>query len=299
MAINYDKVACWGAPYCGDFCDHWTGSFGDPTWERNSADSGKIKIALSGYHAYRNVRWVSPGQATYVRVLLNGTSYGQANGPATYHDCSGNDSMGVSVSATAELIQTSSNPYGHLDFDVGYCWGADSHYFSINSDLGEWAASYDLNNNFKILPPSNLTGAVTNKTFRSVTATVNIGSWSANSNITGAPYTGSGGRDWNFRAQIIDGGTVLAEKTINTGETKNGTFNFTDLNLPVDKDLTMHFTCSNNYQQTIDYDVTFKVPFLGWVVTSGNAKKIKGIAVIDMIEDGGATHWNSGYPREI
>lgn len=299
MAINYDRTACWGALYCGDFCDHWTATFGDPTWERNSADSGKIKINLRGYHAYRNVRWVSPGQGTYVRVLLNGTSYGQANGSNTYDDCSGGDAMGVTVNATAELIQTSSNPWGDLNFDVGYCWGADSHYFSINSDLGEWAATYSLGNNFKILPPKDLTGSVTKKSFRSVEATVSVGSWSDNSNIKGTPYTGAGGRNWNFRAQIYDGGTLLAEKTINTGETKNGTFNFTDLNLPVDKDLTMRFTVSNDYQQTISYDTTFKVPFLGWVVTSGSAKKIKGIAIVDMVEDGGATHWNSGYPREV
>lgn len=300
MAISFDRVAEWGAIYCsGQFSDHWVGTFGDPTWSRNSADSGKISIGLYGFHAYRNVRWISPGQATYVRVLINGTSYGQASGPATYHDCSGGDAMGVGVSATADLIQTPSNPYGHLQFDIGYCWGADSHYFSVNSDLGVWPAEYDLGNDFKVLPPKNLTGSVTNSSFRTVTATASIGSWSDNTNIKGTPYTSGGGRTWNFRAQIKNGSTVLAEKTLNTGETKSGTFNFTDLNLPIDTNLTMHFTCSNNYQQTVDYDVTFNIPSLGWVVKSGSTKKIKGIAIVDMIELGSGVHWNSGFPKRI
>lgn len=298
--INYDRVAEWGAIYCaGQFSDHWTASFGDPVWERNGKDSGKIKIDCSGYHAYRNVRWISPGQGTWINLKINDVEYKRQGGGSTYHDCSGNDSHGVSTSVTAELIQTSSNPYDTLNYDVGYCWGVDSHYFSIHSDLGEYPAVRTLSDNFKVLPPKNLSGSVTNKSFNSVSASVSVGSWSDNTNITGTPYTQDGGRNWNFRAQIKDGGTVLAELTINTGETKNGTFDFTGLNLPVDKDLTMHFTCSNNYQQTIDYDVTFKIPFLGWVVKQGNTKKIKGIAVVDMIELGGATHWNSGYPKEI
>lgn len=292
-----DRVACWGALYCGDFCDHWTGTWQDPTWERNGKDSGKIKIQYNVYHAYRNVRWISPGKALRTEAIIAGIGQGNQGSGNTYDDCSGGDAMGTTASGTAELIQTSANPYGHLDYDIRVDRTSSS--FTFNEDLGYYPGSYDLNDNFKILPPTGLTGSVTDADYRKVKVNVNIASWSANANITGAPYTGDGGRDWNFRAQIKDGGTVVAEKTISTGETKNGTITIDNLNLDVGKNYTMHITCSNNYQQTVDYDVTFTVPFYGWVVTSGSAKKIKGFAVIDSIEDGSGVHYSVGYPKEV
>ena len=299
MSKNYDRVACWGALYCGDFCDHWNGNFSDPTWERNGKDSGKIKFTISGYHAWRNVRWISPGQGTWVSVEINGTNYAESGHGTTYDDCGGGDAMGATASGTAELIQTSANPYGHLTFDIRRTRSNGSYSFSTHEDLGEWPWEMDLTDNFKVLPPTGLTGSVTSADYRKVKVNVNIASWSANTNITGAPYTGDGGRDWNFRAQIKDGGTVVAEQTISTGETKNGTITIDNLNLDVGKNYTMHITCSNNYQQTVDYDVTFTVPFYGWVVTSGSAKKIKGFAVIDSIEDGSGVHYSVGYPKEV
>lgn len=302
MAQSVDKLACWGAFYCGDFCDHWTGSWQDPTWERNGKDSGKIKIQYSVYHAYRGVRWISPGQPLKTWAVIAGVTQSAASGGNTYDDCSGNDAMGTTASGTAELIQTSANTYGHLDYDIGQDWGNTSHAFTFNSDLGYYPASYDLNNNFKILPPTGLTGSVTSASPRKVKATCTVSSWSANTNITGNPYTGDGGRNWNFRAQIKYNGVVIDEKTVNTGETKTANFEFNDVtkldNLPLDTNITMHFTCSNNYQQTIDYDVTFQLEGIGWVVTTASAKKIRYIGVFEDRGDTVVESYNSGLPGE-
>lgn len=302
MAKNYDRVACWGAMYCGDFCDHWNGNFSDPTWERNGKDSGKIKFTISGYHAWRNVRWISPGQGTWVSVEINGTNYAESGHGTTYDDCGGGDAMGATASGTAELIQTSANPYGHLTFDIRRTRSNGSTSFSTHEDLGEWPWEMDLTDNFKILPPTGLSGSVTSASPRKIKSTCTIGSWSANNNIKGTPYTGDGGRNWNFRAQIIYNGSVIDEKTTNTGENKTATFEFNDVsrldNLPLDTNITMHFTCSNDYQQTIDYDVTFQLEAIGWVVTTASAKKIRYIGVFEDRGDSVVTSYNSGLPGE-
>lgn len=307
MAINYDKVFCWGVVYCGDFCDRWKGSFGDPTWERNGKDSGKIKISLSGYHAYRNIKWIVPGNdRLWMDLRINGTVITTGGKSAQYSDCSGGDSNTTSASGTAELIQTSSNPYGNLKFDIMQYWigqSGNTNTFSLNSDTGEYAADYDLGNNFKILPPKNLTGSVTSVKATKITATCNLGSWSDNANIKGTPYTGDGGRDWNFRAQIIYNGTAVYEITKNTGETKNATFEFTDLEklnlFPTGVPVTMRFTASNDYQQTISYDTTFTLHILGWVVTETGTKKIRYISETAERDKGGGTRYGSEFARRI
>ena len=303
MAQSVDRVACWGALYCGDFCDHWVGTWQDPTWSRNGRDSGKIRIQYSVYHGYRGVRWISPGQPTKVWAIIAGIAQGAAGGPNTYDDCSGGDAMGITASGTAELIQWANNPYGTLNYDIGMDWGWSSHAFTFQGDLGYYPASYTLGNNFKILPPKNLSGSVSTKTPRKITASCSVGSWSDNANITGTPYTGDGGRNWNFRAQIKVGSTVVYEITKNTGETKNASFTFDDLNklnnIPLDTNVTMHFTCSNNYQQTIDYDVTFQIQGIGYVVKSGSVKKIRYMEIIEDRGDTVVRKYSTGRPRRI
>lgn len=315
MATNYDKTFCWGNLYCypvgsdTQFCDHWNASSGDPTWERNSADSGKIKIPIYGYHAYRGTGWVSPGpDKKWVGVLINGTEYVTSGrtGLEPVRECSGNDTCGIGVSGTAELIQTSDNPYSNIKQDVKVYWigaSGNTNTFTLNSDTGEWAADFNLTNDFKVLPPKDLSGSVTSVKATKVTATCNLGSWSDNSNIKGTPYTGGGGRDWNFRAQIIYNNSVVYEITKNTGETKTATFEFTDLaklNLfPTGVPVTMRFTASNDYQQTISYDTTFTLHILGWVVTETGTKKIRYISETAERDMGGGTRYGSEFARRI
>ncbi len=311
MSISYDKVFDWGNLYCYNigsgtsFADHWKGTFGDPRWERNGKDSAKIKIDIYGWHAYRGVRWVSPGpDKKWVAVMLNGTEYATSGkvGLEPMNNCGGDDVNAAGVSTTAELIQTSSNTWGNLKLDTRVYWigaSGNTNTFTLNSDTGEWMADYDLTNDFKILPPKNLSGSVTTAKATKIVATCNLGSWSDNTNIKGTPYTGDGGRDWNFRAQIIYNGTVVYEITKNTGETKNATFEFTDLAklalFPVETDVTMRFTASNDYQQTISYDTTFRLHILGWVVTESGTKKIRYVSETAERDKGGGTKYGSEY----
>lgn len=312
MAITKDKVIHFATGYCGGLGqdEHWTTSFGDPTWERNGKDSGKIKIALSGYHAYRYIQWITPrSNGTWLGLTINGTEHITGGKGSLYNDCTGNDSSSASASGTAELIQTSDNPYSNLKYNITCYWvgaSGNTNTFTFQGDIGEWCADYNLNNNFKILPPKNLTGSITSKSTRKVTATCNLGSWSDNVNITGTPYTGDGGRDWNFKAEIIYNGTVYATRTVNTGEAKTATFTFDDAseldNVPIGENAILRFTASNNYQQSITYDVTFQFDFLGWVVENGSTKKIRYIARVaeaDEAAGNGEVTWSDKYSRII
>lgn len=304
MAQSVDKLAEWGAIYCGcQFADHWTGTWQDPTWERNGKDSGKIKVKYNVYHAYRCVRWISPGQPTKTWAIIEGNAQSAASGPNTYHDCGGGDAMGTSSNGEASLVQTSDNPYDVLHYDIGQDWGNTSHAFTFNSDLGYYPATYTLNDNFKISPPQTMSGTVTTKDPRRIVCRCQIDKWSKNENIKGTPYTADGGRDWNFRAQIKVGETVVYEIKKNTNETMNADFTFDDLSklkdVPLDTDVVMHFTCSNNYQQTTDYDVTFRITGIGYVVRQGSTKKIRYIQIMEDRGDAIYTFYNSGLPGRI
>ena len=304
MAKTVDKIAQWGAIYCGcQFADHWKGTWQDPTWERNSKDSGKIKVQYNVYHAYQCVRWITPGQPTYLQAIIEDWTSGKTNGSNTFHDCGGGDAMGITATGTGELIQTDSNPYGTLHYDIRMSWGWNDNKFTFYEDLGYYPATYELDDDFKISKPQTMTGSISFADPRKINCSCSIDKWSKNKNIKGTPYTDGGGRNWNFRAQIKVNGTVVYEITQNTGETKSADFEFTDLtklkDVPLDTDVVMHFTCSNNYQQTEDFDVTFRLQGIGYVVKQGSTKKIR---YIEIWEDRGNTivhSYNSGRPRRI
>lgn len=257
------------------------------SFTRKTASTATVSVHVATELCRAWVRWSQPGRYIWQETLVDGNIVGRSNGQQ-WDNCSSGWGNCLTHSGTYSFEQTSNNRTtlginGRSAYQAS--WGEVSFYWSV--DNGWSNLNLTLDNNYRILPPTGLTGQIVSKHHDRVIARCTLNSWSANANIGGTPYTGSGGRNWNFRAVLKNGSTVIKTLTQNTGETKTATFNFTDLDLPTDTTFTIEFTASNNYQQTISTSVTFQVTYLGWVVKQGSAKKIRYIQVVAPIEDGG------------
>lgn len=289
MASKYEYY--WGAYlYCGGAGPYSERGYfeGNPvSFTRRSANTATVRVNVRTELCRAWTRWSIPGRYIWQETLVNGSAIGRTNG-VQIDNCSGNWGNCLSHSGTYSFTQTANNVtsigingrsgYQSSGGEVSFYWSVDNAWGNLDVPIG---------NSFRILPPKGLTGRIVSKHWDKVVASCSLDSWSDNVNIGGTPYTGSGGRSWNFQAVLKNGSTILKTLTVNTGETKNATFTFTDLNLPTDTNLTIEFTASNNYQQTVSTSVTFQITYLGWVVTTGSAKKIRYIQTVDPIEDGG------------
>ena len=250
------------------------------SFERKSANTATVKVNCKSETALIYVNWIRPGAPYTQYVSCEGVDVGSA-GSTQQNNCTGNwGGMACSASGTYSFTQTSSNKTA-VWVDGRWAWTGRNWNTIVNTWSGNgWSTlKVELGNGYRVLPPKNLTGSITYKNSTRVKASCSLDSWSDNGNIKGTPYTGNGGRNWNFQAQIKNGSSVLKTLTKNTGETKSADFDFTGLNLPVDVNLTMLFTASNNYQQTITYSVSFKIDSLGYVTTTASSKRIKYITI--------------------
>lgn len=257
------------------------------SFTRKTASTANVRIDVSTELCRAWVKWAQQGRYIWQETLVDGNVVGRANG-TQWDNCSADWGNCLTHSGSYTFEQTANNrTQVRINGRSGYqsSGGEVSFYWIADNGWGDLV--YTLNNNFRILPPKSLSGQVLSKSHEEVVAKCTLGSWSDNANIGGTPYTGSGGRNWNFRAVLKNGNTIIQTLTTNTGETKEATFTFTGLNLPIDTNLTIEFTASNNYQQTISTTVTFKITYFGWVVTNTYAKKIKYIKIVSPIEDGG------------
>lgn len=280
MASKYEYFHS-STNYCG-CCYSERGYYeGYPeSFERKSKDTATVKVRCKAELCRTWVRWAVEGRYKWTDVYCDGNKVARSNS-TQWNNCSGNwgncDGM---ANGTWSFTQTSYNKTSvSINGRSGYQTSGGETTFWWDSENGWSKLTVDIGNNFRILPPKNLTGSVTSKTTAAVTATCSLGSWSDNSNIGGTPYTSGGGRTWNFRAILKNGSTTIATLTQNTGETKSATFNFTGLNLPVNTNLTVEFTASNNYQQTTTATTTFKIESLGLVITSSSSKHIKYMTI--------------------
>ena len=311
MASKYETVN-WGKVYCGggvDFCEQGYYRLDNPKFVRKNASEAYIQIDYEARHWYKGVRWVAPGRPQYLSAVINGVEVGTSGQIVGIDDCSGSawfmETIASGNSGTA-FTQTSANSITSLSLDPIYNWvGASGNWntfqFSDPTSGNNWAPLvYDINNNnYKILPPTGLTHTVSKTTETQVTTTANLASWSANPNITGTPYTGSGGANWNFQCNIKLNGTAVATISLNTGETKTATADFTGILLKTDTTYTIEWIARNNYQQQVVSTSTFKLLFIGYVVTQASTKKISYITITDPQEEGGNVHYDIRYARRI
>lgn len=290
MASKYeyfwgDRLYCGGqGPYSerGYFYAHAT------SFTRKTASTANVRIDVATELCRAWVMWAREGRYIWQETLVDGNVAGRASG-SQWNNCSGNWGDCITHSGTYTFEQTANNrTQVRINGRSGYeaSWGEVVFYWTTDNGWGDLV--YTLNNNFLVLPPKGLTGQVISKNHEMVVARCNLQSWSDNPNIGGTPYTGSGGKDWNFKAVLKNGNNIVKTLTLNTGENREATFTFDNLDLPVDTNLTIEFTASNNYQQSISTTITFKISYFGWIVTNSSAKKIKYIKIVAPIEDGGA-----------
>lgn len=283
--------------YYGDYlyCDR-TGRYSErgyfeayPTgFTRKTASTATVSIHVATELCRANVQWLREGRYIWQETLVDGNIAGRSTGQQV-NNCTANWGNCLTHSGTYSFEQTSNNRTSlGINGRSGYeaAGGEINFYWSVENGWNNLTLTLD--NNYKILPPTGLSGQILSKRHDRVVAKCTLSSWSANTNIKGTPYTGTGGKNWNFRAVLKNGSNVIKTLTTNTGETKEATFTFTGLNLPTDTTLTVEFTASNNYQQTVSTSVTFQVTHFGWIVTQGSAKKIRYIQIVAPIEDGGS-----------
>lgn len=309
MAVNIDRSIDYGPYYCGgsgNYGEYWQGSIGDlKAWERAGKDSGWIKFDAWFRHQRHWIQWVVPGRNMHNTIRVNDVDIISGGVMQNYNQCNGSWSNAVYVSGEVKLKQTPSNPYGTLNIDLGQYWAGASNpnnFFSYRSDFGSYPAIYTLNNNYKILPPTGLTATLDEGKNIIVRSHCSLTSWSANTNIKGTPYTGDGGRDWNFKAELREGNTVIASQTFNTGETKTASVTF-DRNsnpLRVGHTYYVRWTASNDYQQTVYTDTpTFSPPCLGYIVDSNGAQhKIAYYSITDSVEEGEGVKFSYRFATE-
>ena len=264
------------------------------SFERRSKDTATVKVRCKAELCRANVRWAVEGRYKWTDVYCEGTRVARSNS-TQWNNCSwdwGNcDGM---ANGQYSFTQTSSNKTAvYINGYSGFQTSGGETTFWWKNDNGWSDLKVDIDNNYRILPPKNLSGSITSKNARKVVAKCTLGSWSDNANIKGTPYTADGGRTWNFQAVLKNGNNTIKTLTKNTGETKEATFTFDNLNLPVDTNLSVVFTASNNYQQTVSTTTTFSVASMGWVVTSASKKKIKYISVTEPTELGGSVKYIS------
>ena len=283
--VTYAPCAC-----CYSERGYYSGNL--VSFTRRNKDSATVTISAGTEMTRANVGWSGNGwRYLWQETVVDGNIIGRGTG--TQHDnCSANWGNAVSHSGSYSFTQTSNNKNEiRINGRSGYQTGSGEASFYWNVDNGWTELVIPVTNDYKVLPPSGLTGSISVKNSRIIRASCNLSSWSANPHIGGTPYTSGGGRAWNFRAQIKLNGKVIKSIEKNTGEARTASFDFSGLDLKLDTNYTLEFTASNNYQQTVTYQTTFTIEPMGYIVRDNQVKKIKSIAIVNMNELGGDTQY--------
>lgn len=298
MAVEKWNQADWETYYCG------SNKYGERhyrwadviSFTRRDASTANVTVEAYVQYWNRYIRWVNPNGWSRIWAVFNGVERGYGELQPHPDDCSGSWVNGVNTRQQYTFTQTSSNITNiQIDTRCGYQTTAGGHYFTASGD-GFGYLDLPIPTNYQILPPTGLTGSITSQNPAKVTATASLGSWSTNPNIKGTPYEST----WNFQARIMNGTTVVATVTRNTGEAKNATFEFTGIALKSGINYHIEITAKNDYQQTQVINTgTFSFPCLGHIISpDGTDDKILYFTVTDSIEEGENTKYSYQYITE-
>lgn len=250
----------------------------------NNASQAHITLTSSNSYVIHWVQWVNPnpfiGSSAWFQTSVQGLTGFAYGSRQRWGNCI--EVTGAYGSGTATAAIGTGDTQIRIE---NWCTNDTSNWRS-------WYTCYtveDLTTNYRITPPTGLASSISSFSTNNLKCSASISSWSANTNIKGTPYTSGGGRNWNFMAEIKNGNTVLYRQEKNTGETKSCSWDFTNLNLPTETNLTLRVVVSNDYQQTQEKTSTFKIQRKGWIVTPKSTKAITDYKLTQSEEDGGKT----------
>ena len=205
--------------------------------------------------------------------------------------------MAGSGSYVAKVVASSTYAYWTWAWSMAY-----GYWDAVTCGLPTAQCRENLTDNQRIWSPTGLTCQTDYASIvDGMQFTANLGSWGRGA-MKGTPYTQGGGRSWNFQLQIKSGSTVLATKTLNTGENKTAVFRFAESEMQpfiayIGNDLTAEITASNDYQQTVLASTNFSLAVLGWIVLpSGQTQKIASAC---QVNPDGSVQWIKRLGRRI